>query len=96
MLTLANNQLGPERLVGGELGFNVELMRQLTWRATWFDNRVENPVANVTISTSGPNVTQQRQNLGRTRVSGLQTDVEYRLGASVADSRAATFTTARG
>ena len=82
VLTLANNQLGPEQLVGGELGFNAELMRQLTWRATWFDNRVENPVANVTISTSGPNVTQQRQNLGRTRVSGLQTDVEYRLGSA--------------
>ena len=82
VLTLANNQLGPERLFGGEIGVTAELMPQLTWRATWFDNRVEDPVANVTISTSGANVTQQRQNLGRTRVSGLQTDVEYRLGRS--------------
>ena len=82
VLTLANYQLGPERLFGGEIGVTAELMPQLTWRATWFDNRVEDPVANVTISTSGANVTQQRQNLGRTRVSGMQTDVEYRLGSS--------------
>jgi outer membrane receptor protein involved in Fe transport len=30
----------------------------------------------------GPNVTQRRQNLGRTRIWGVQTDVEYRLGSS--------------
>jgi outer membrane receptor protein involved in Fe transport len=39
-------------------------------------------VSNVTVSSAGAAVTQQRQNLGRTRVSGLQTDVEYRVGAS--------------
>jgi outer membrane receptor protein involved in Fe transport len=39
-------------------------------------------VSNVTIATSGNTVTQQRQNLGRTRVTGLQTDVEYRVGAA--------------
>jgi outer membrane receptor protein involved in Fe transport len=39
---------------------------------------VKNPVSNVTIATN----TQQRQNLGRTHVAGLQTDVEYRLGSS--------------
>jgi len=51
----------------------------VTWRATWFDNRITNPVSNVTILTQGANVTQQRQNLGSTRVWGVQTDVEYRL-----------------
>ena len=95
VLTLANNQLGPEQLVGGELGFNAELMRQLTWRATWFDNRVENPVANVTISTSGPNVTQQRQNLGRTRCRACRPTSNIGL-AQRGGSWAATFTTARG
>jgi outer membrane receptor protein involved in Fe transport len=44
-------------------------------RSTWFDNRVKNPVSNVTIATN----TQQRQNLGRTRIWGVQTDAEYRL-----------------
>jgi outer membrane receptor protein involved in Fe transport len=81
-LTLANAELGPERLVGGELGVNVEPLPNLTVRGTWFDNRVKNPVSNVTILVVGAAITQQRQNLGRTQVRGVQTDVEYRLGSS--------------
>ena len=46
---------------------------------TWFDNRVRNPVSNVT-RTDLVN-TQQRQNLGRSRIWGLQTDADYRVGA---------------
>ena len=42
---------------------------------TFFDNRVKNPVSNVTISPT----LAQKQNLGRTRIRGVQTDVEYRL-----------------
>ena len=51
VLTLANNQLGPERLVGGEAGVSVGPVRNLTWRATWFDNRIKDPVSNVTLTT---------------------------------------------
>jgi outer membrane receptor protein involved in Fe transport len=79
-LTLANNALGPERLVGGEAGVAVEAARNLTVRSTWFDNRVKDPVSNVTLST-GATVTQRRQNLGRTRIRGVQSDVEYRAGS---------------
>ena len=75
VLTLANEQLGPERLVGGELGVSVVPVEALSVRATWFDNRVKNPVSNVTIA---PN-TMQRQNLGRTEIRGFQTDLEYRV-----------------
>ncbi len=82
VLTLANNQLGPERLKGGEVGIQLSPIRQLAWRTTWFDNRITDPVSNVTLSQSGANVTQQRQNLGATRVSGLQTSAEYRVGSS--------------
>jgi outer membrane receptor protein involved in Fe transport len=82
VLTLANNQLGPERLIAGEAGISITPLSKLTWRTTWFDTRVEDPVSNVTISTSGANTTQQRQNLGRTRIRGLQTDAEYRIGSS--------------
>jgi iron complex outermembrane recepter protein len=82
VLTLANNQLGPERLVGGEFGASYMPRRNVLLRATWFDNRVEDPVSNVTIATAGAAVTQQRQNLGKTRIRGLQTDVEVRIGAS--------------
>jgi outer membrane receptor protein involved in Fe transport len=82
VLTLANPDLGPEHLVGGEAGVSLIPTRNLTVRSTWYDNRVKDPVSNVTISTVGTNVTQRRQNLGRTRIWGIQTDAEYRLGAS--------------
>ena len=49
----------------------------VTLRTTWFHNRVKDPVSNVTLSQVGQNVTQQRQNLGKTRIRGLQSDVEY-------------------
>jgi outer membrane receptor protein involved in Fe transport len=81
-LTLANSNLGPERLIGGETGISVAASRDLTLRVTWFDNRITDPVSNVTIAQAGQNITQQRQNLGRTRVWGIQDDVEYRLGSS--------------
>ncbi len=80
VVTLANPALGPERLTGGEIGVNVIPVSSVTWRTTWFDNRIKDPVANVTITP--PNL-QQRQNLGRTRVWGIQTDVEYRLSRTL-------------
>ncbi len=78
VLTLPNEKLGPERLVAGEGGINYTPVRNLTWRSTWFVNRFTNPVSNVTIST-GSTITRQRQNLSRTRIWGLQSDVDYRL-----------------
>jgi outer membrane receptor protein involved in Fe transport len=75
ILTLANAELGPERLLGGELGVNVAPVEDLTFRATWFGNRMTDPISNVTIGQNR----RQRQNLGRTRIRGLQTDVEYRF-----------------
>jgi outer membrane receptor protein involved in Fe transport len=82
VLTLANNQLGPERLVGGQLGLTLMPRPNLMVRTTYFDNRVEDPVSNVTISAPGSAVTQQRQNLGRTKIRGIQTDAEVRVGAA--------------
>ena len=76
--TRPNDQLGPERLVGGELGVNVAPARNVSARVTWFDNRVRNPISNVTLNAT----TAQKQNLGKTRVRGIQTDVEYRLGTA--------------
>jgi len=75
VLTLANSQLRPERLYGGELGVNINPVRNVTVRTTWFDNRVHDPVSNVTIATNR----QQRFNLGRTRITGVQTDLEYKV-----------------
>jgi len=78
-LTLANNQLGPERLVGGEGGVNFALLKDVIVRFTAFDNHIDNPIANVTIATTPAQVTQQRQNLGKTRITGFQSDIDYRL-----------------
>jgi iron complex outermembrane receptor protein len=77
--TLANEALGPERLVGGEVGIRVEPVKAVSLRSTWYENRVKNPVSNVTIGTN----LQQRQNLGRTRIRGLQNDVDVRVGSSL-------------
>jgi outer membrane receptor protein involved in Fe transport len=81
VLTLANNELGPERLVGAEAGVRFAPWDALNTRVTWFDNRVQDPVSNVTITTTG-GVTQQRQNLGATRIRGFQADADYRLASS--------------
>ena len=76
--TRPNDQLGPERLVGGEAGINVAPASNVTARLTWFDNRVSDPVSNVTLNAA----TAQKQNLGETRIRGFQTDVEYRIRSS--------------
>jgi outer membrane receptor protein involved in Fe transport len=77
--TFANPQLGPERLKGGEFGVMFEPARKVLVRATYFDNRVDDPVANVTIGTNQ----QQRQNLGATAIKGLQTDAEVTINEYV-------------
>ena len=76
--TRPNDQLGPERLVGSELGVNVAPARNVSVRLTWFDNRITDPVSNVTLTAT----LAQKQNLGKTRVRGAQTDIDYRVGAS--------------
>ena len=81
-LTRANHQLGPERLFGYEGGVTLTPAPHVTLRATAFTNRIKDPVSNVTIAQTGAAVTQQRQNLGRTRVRGIQTDGEYRFATA--------------
>ncbi|HTM04664.1 MAG TPA: TonB-dependent receptor [Vicinamibacterales bacterium] len=90
-LTLPNETLGPERLKGGEVGVTVIPVERVSVRSVWYDNRVKNPVSNVTVvgppalalSTAcvGATQCQQRQNLGRTRIWGWQNDVDYRFNA---------------
>jgi outer membrane receptor protein involved in Fe transport len=89
--TLANETLGPERLFGGEAGVRFEASRNISFRSTYYDNRVKNPVANVTIGTN----LQQRQNLGRTRIRGWQNDVETRVGEFVRVSAGYLFNNAK-
>ena len=76
--TRPNDQLQPERLVGGEVGVNIAPAQNVSFRVTWFDNQLTNPVLNVTLSPT----LAQKQNIPETKVQGVQTDVEYRLGTA--------------
>jgi len=75
--TLANPDLGPERLLGGELGLNHSLSSNFSWRATAFWDRVEDPIANVTLSVTSALITRQRKNLGRARTRGASVEADF-------------------
>jgi outer membrane receptor protein involved in Fe transport len=77
VLTQGNPNLGPERLLGAELGLNHTLGSKLSWRATGFWDRVDDPIANVTVSVTSALITRQRQNLGQTRIRGVSFDADY-------------------
>jgi len=79
-LTLANENLGPERLRGGEAGVSATLPGNVVARATWFDNRVKDPVSSVVQSSTAALVTLKRTNLGRTKIQGIQLDAESGIG----------------
>ena len=80
VFTLANENLQAERLTGGEVGTRIYLLNQrLASRVTLFWTEITRPVANVTIGVTPSLITRQRQNLGRTRSSGLELETEARL-----------------
>ena len=77
ILTLANEELGPERLTGVEAGVSVAATERVTVRGTFFNNRVKDPIANVT--TNPGDTVRQRRNLGSTNIGGFQADASYRV-----------------
>lgn len=79
VLTNANPDLGPEHVNGYEFGMNQQVTTRIFWRATLFADRLDNPVSNVTISTTPTLITQQRQNLGFANVKGAEGEISYRL-----------------
>jgi outer membrane receptor protein involved in Fe transport len=79
VLTNANPNLGPEHVNGYEFGVNQQVTLHIFWRATLFGDRLDNPVSNVTISTTPTLITQQRENLGYANVKGAEAEVYYRL-----------------
>jgi len=89
-ITEANAELDPEILTGAEVGFDYSRPR-VHGRLTAFRNRVENPIANVTIAGAASagviapcgfvpagGACRQRQNLGETRIVGFETAIEVR------------------
>ncbi|HEY1937205.1 MAG TPA: TonB-dependent receptor [Candidatus Angelobacter sp.] len=74
VLTLANEQLRAEHIYGGEAG--VRYVRQrILLSVSLFDEHVENPVANITQSSTSALITRQRENLGGTRAKGADGDL---------------------
>jgi outer membrane receptor protein involved in Fe transport len=80
VLTQANENLRAERLTSAEAGARATLLKEkLSFRGTIFFNRVDRPVANVTLLTTPALITRQRQNLGSTRSNGLELQTEASL-----------------
>jgi outer membrane receptor protein involved in Fe transport len=83
-LTLANNGLTAEQLTGGEAGASYSAWHErLSVRGTFFWSDINDPIANVTLSTTSSLITQQRQNLGETRSRGAELDAEARLTSTI-------------
>jgi outer membrane receptor protein involved in Fe transport len=93
ILTLANEELGPERLTGVEAGVSIAATDRVTVRGTFFNNRVKDPIANV--STNAAGTVRQRRNLGATNIGGFQTDVAYRVNGHWGVSGAYVFDIAK-
>ena len=77
VLTLPNEDLGPERLSAVEAG-----VRSGPLRATLFSMTTTDTIANVTLSATPLLITRQRQNFGSSRSRGVELDVEQRFGAN--------------
>jgi len=76
--TAANPRLDPEKLIGIEGGFDWEPTDKWQIHFTVFANRIRNPVANVTIGeTFSGGRQRQRQNLDRSRVTGIESGIVY-------------------
>jgi hypothetical protein len=66
-----------EALRGGRVAWNQRTRDRLSspsvLRAVTFFDRIEDPIANVTLVTTPQLITRRRQNLGRVRARGLET-----------------------
>jgi outer membrane cobalamin receptor len=73
--TYNNPFLNAERLTGAEAGVNVTGWdRKVDLRGTFFWSDIVDPIENVTISTTPTLITDQKENLGRTRSRGVELD----------------------
>ena len=79
-LTLANEDLVAERMKGAEAGLLYTSEGGLLVRGNVFWMEVDDPVANVTLSTTPSLTTRQRRNLGSLRSRGAELEAEARIG----------------
>ncbi|HET7292507.1 MAG TPA: TonB-dependent receptor [Vicinamibacteria bacterium] len=86
-VTLANPDLEAERLWGGELGVSWSPPdERMRLRGIAYASRIEDPIANVSVSTTPQLITRERRNLGRNRSRGIELDGEASLGSRLRGS----------
>lgn len=97
IVTNANADLTAERADNAEAGIKFT-KRRFSVRANGFWTRIEEAIANVTLTTTPSVITRQRQNAGRTRSAGVEIEAEFRIGPIdlsagylLADSRVSSF-----
>lgn len=92
-----NPDLRAERMVGAEMGVDLEANGTLALRATGFWNRVTDQVIDFTVGTAATNgevvgpcgplnagqVCRQRRNIGSLRTIGLETELDWRPSRAV-------------
>lgn len=80
VVTNANPLLTAELLTGGEAGVSFQTWSdRLTIRGDFFWSEIDDPVANVTLSTTPTLITRERENLGAIRAAGAEISAELRL-----------------
>jgi outer membrane receptor protein involved in Fe transport len=73
VVTNANAGLRAERLTGGDVGFAMDKFgERLFLRSNFFWSKIDDSIANVTLSTTPALITRQRQNLGAIRARGIE------------------------
>jgi outer membrane receptor protein involved in Fe transport len=80
VVTNANPALTAEILTGGEAGVSLQRWNnRLTLRGNFFWSEIDDPDANVTLSTTPTLITRERENLGAIRAIGAEFSAELRL-----------------
>lgn len=101
VLTLSNHNLKAEKATNFEsgIGFN---QKNFYLRGNFFYTEINSPISNVTFSVLPNLITRQRQNIGKTRVLGLEIEAEkqfrnygFSLGYLLTDSRVMDFSANR-
>lgn len=78
--TLANAALGPERSRGGEIGFEWRPVPAARIGVTVFAMRLDDAIANVTLSASAAGAVRERRNIDAILSSGVEFDGRARAG----------------
>ena len=80
VLTLANPNLTGEHLTGGEAGLSYQTWaNRLTLRGNFFWSDIDDPVANVTITSTPALITRMKENLGVTQARGFELSGQWQV-----------------